>query len=354
MAIQIRKAIVRHVCNEWKRFKCFTQGPSGVPYGTKRLYYTEKSKPYTYGSISEVMAAGEIFPYIFQVYQDGFLIAVFGDALQGIRRLWSTENFNEGHFDALVPLDETMTNNIQLSEFNELSLLTSTEQIEYEKYFSCHHGFNCKSDVCKSMNLLLLYNQREEQNGGKDLQAQSDISNHPEVHRDAVQKYTQSHLEVNSEAVRKYTQRHPEVNRKTVKKYVSKNPHVARTKSNKCKEKISEIRLLPWTSKHLSAFKYKANVDYSMDEIVNLGPRLPCSWCRALKWKIETQGMCCSGGKVQLPNLEPYPEPLHSLLTHQDPLSEHFLSTIRKYNGCFQMISFGAKRNKGGQLYANI
>ncbi|GFQ64923.1 uncharacterized protein TNCT_346151 [Trichonephila clavata] len=65
-----------------------------------------------------------------------------------------------------------------------------------------------------------------------------------------------------------------------------------------------------------------------MDEIVNLGPWLPCSWCRALKWKDETQGMCCSGGKVQLPNLEPYPGPLYSLLTHQDPLSEHFLSTI--------------------------
>ncbi|GFQ99776.1 ATP-dependent DNA helicase [Trichonephila clavata] len=68
-----------------------------------------------------------------------------------------------------------------------------------------------------------------------------------------------------------------------------------------------------------------------MDEIVNPGPRLPCSWCRALKWKDETQGMCCSGGKVQLPNLEPYPEPLHSLLTHQDPLSEHFLSTIHDH-----------------------
>ncbi|GFQ98607.1 ATP-dependent DNA helicase [Trichonephila clavata] len=112
---------------------------------------------------------------------------------------------------------------------------------------------------------------------------------------------------------------------------MSKNPHVAQTKSNKYKEKISEIRLLPWTSKHLSAFKYKPNVDYSMDEIVNLGPRLPCSWCRALKWKDETQGMCCSGGKVQLRNLEPYPEPLHSLLTHQDPLSEHFLSTIQDH-----------------------
>ncbi|GFU04953.1 uncharacterized protein TNCV_1290571 [Trichonephila clavipes] len=158
---------------------------------------------------------------------------------------------------------------------------------------------------------------------------------HPDINRDAVRKYTQCHLEVNRVAVRKYTQKHPEVNRKAVKNYVSKNSHVAGTKNNKYKEKISEIRLLPWTSKHLSAFKYKPNIAYSMDEIVNPGPRLPCSWCHALNWKDETQGMCCSGGKVQLPTLEPYPEPLHSLLTHQDPLSEHFLSTIRKYNGCF-------------------
>ncbi|GFQ64924.1 hypothetical protein TNCT_346161 [Trichonephila clavata] len=149
MAIQIRKAIVRHVCNEWKRFKCFTQGPSGVPYGTKRLYYTEMSKPYTYGSICKAMAAGEIFPYKFQVYQDGTLIAVFGDAFQGTRRLWFTGNFNEGHFDALVPSDAAIINSIQLSQFNEPPLLTSTEQIGCDKYFSCQHGYNCKSDVCK-------------------------------------------------------------------------------------------------------------------------------------------------------------------------------------------------------------
>ncbi|GFX85754.1 ATP-dependent DNA helicase [Trichonephila clavipes] len=68
-----------------------------------------------------------------------------------------------------------------------------------------------------------------------------------------------------------------------------------------------------------------------MDEIVNIGPRLPYSWGRALKWKDETQGMCCSGGKVQLHTLEPYPEALHSLLTHQDPLSENFLSTIHDH-----------------------
>ncbi|GFY71867.1 hypothetical protein TNIN_284261 [Trichonephila inaurata madagascariensis] len=100
------------------------------------------SKPYTYGSICEVMAAGEIFPYKFPVYQDGSLIAVFGEAMQEIRRLWFTANFNEGHFDALVPLDEATINSIQISHFNEPKLLTSTEQIGCEKYFSCQHGYN--------------------------------------------------------------------------------------------------------------------------------------------------------------------------------------------------------------------
>ncbi|GFU29808.1 RNA-directed DNA polymerase from mobile element jockey [Trichonephila clavipes] len=68
-----------------------SSGPSGAPYGTKHLYSTEMSKPYTYGSFCEVMTAGEIFPYKFQVYQDGSLIAVFEDALQGIRR-------RQGHY----------------------------------------------------------------------------------------------------------------------------------------------------------------------------------------------------------------------------------------------------------------
>ena len=60
--------------------------------------------------------------------------------------------------------------------------------------------------------------------------------------------------------------------------------------------------------------------------------------------------MCCSGGKFQLPALEPYPEPLHSLLTHQHPMAEHFLSAAQKYNGCFQMMSFGAREVKEGNF----
>ncbi|GBP39871.1 Mariner Mos1 transposase [Eumeta japonica] len=39
---------------------------SGKPYGTKRLYFDDMSKPYTQGSLCEVKAAAELFPYQFQ------------------------------------------------------------------------------------------------------------------------------------------------------------------------------------------------------------------------------------------------------------------------------------------------
>ncbi|XP_013922463.1 PREDICTED: uncharacterized protein LOC106549361 [Thamnophis sirtalis] len=59
--------------------------------------------------------------------------------------------------------------------------------------------------------------------------------------------------------------------------------------------------------------------------------------------------MCCSGSEVHLPTLQPSPEPLHSLLTHQHPMAKHF-SAVWKYNRCFQMTSFGAREVKEGNF----
>ncbi|XP_054720603.1 uncharacterized protein LOC129230227 [Uloborus diversus] len=71
-----------------------------------------------------------------------------------------------------------------------------------------------------------------------------------------------------------------------------------------------------------------------------------CPVCHAKKFKRESPGLCCSGGKVQLPPLPPPPEPLYSLLMGHHPDHRHFIDRIRQYNGCFQMTSFGAKQIK--------
>lgn len=62
----------------------------------------------------------------------------------------------------------------------------------------------------------------------------------------------------------------------------------------------------------------------------------------ARKYSGETPGLCCLSGKVKLPVLTPPPEPLHSLLRGETSESRHFLANTQKYNGCFQMTSFGA------------
>ena len=66
----------------------------------------DRSRPYTYGTTCELKAAGEIFPYEFQVFQCGILFATFGEALRGVKRIRFTGDFKKGHFDVLIPLGE--------------------------------------------------------------------------------------------------------------------------------------------------------------------------------------------------------------------------------------------------------
>ncbi|GFW21459.1 ATP-dependent DNA helicase [Trichonephila clavipes] len=66
-----------------------------------------------------------------------------------------------------------------------------------------------------------------------------------------------------------------------------------------------------------------------------------CPHCHALKFKNEPAGML-RVRKVQLPEIETPPEPLNGLLIGTDPDSNVFLKSIRRFNSCFQMTSFGA------------
>ncbi|XP_026467796.1 uncharacterized protein LOC113371383 [Ctenocephalides felis] len=91
------------------------------------------------------------------------------------------------------------------------------------------------------------------------------------------------------------------------------------------------------------AFQYDCSYDYSLHPSVCIGKMdVVCKYCGALKFSQETPGLCCLNGKVKLPSLTPPPEPLYSLLCGETQESRHFLANTQKYNGCFQMTSFGA------------
>jgi hypothetical protein len=92
-----------------------------------------------------------------------------------------------------------------------------------------------------------------------------------------------------------------------------------------------------------AAFHYDPAIDYCADKSVKIGEMtIICKYCKALKYSGESIGLCCTGGKVKLPQLVPPPDPLRSLVSGMDLDSKHFLANIQKYNSCFQMTSFGA------------
>lgn len=106
-----------------------------------------------------------------------------------------------------------------------------------------------------------------------------------------------------------------------------------------------ERRTKPWKVKFRSGFNYDVIIDYENDSMVSIGSMChKCEHCNAFKWKDQTKGMCCDGGKVKLSPIQPPPEPLKELLLGDHPDHVHFMQYIRKYYGCFQMISFGAHR----------
>ncbi|GBP87827.1 hypothetical protein EVAR_65676_1 [Eumeta japonica] len=54
-----------------------------------------------------------------------------------------------------------------------------------------------------------------------------------------------------------------------------------------------------------------------------------CMYCSALKLKNKTPGMCCTSGKVKLPELHPPPEPLSTLLSGVSP--DDYVVVIRAH-----------------------
>ncbi|EYB87952.1 hypothetical protein Y032_0254g286 [Ancylostoma ceylanicum] len=92
----------------------------------------------------------------------------------------------------------------------------------------------------------------------------------------------------------------------------------------------------------LKAFNYDPHCDYRAHPRVSIGKMdVVCGYCHARRYRAEPPGMCCSNGKVRLPDLNQPPEPLRSYMSGTTAESKHFLQNIRKYNSCFQMTSFG-------------
>ncbi|GLV32895.1 hypothetical protein CBL_20046 [Carabus blaptoides fortunei] len=107
MSMNIRVAIVAHVIENWECFKHLTYSTNGDNFCTKESYRDAMLNPATYGTTCELVASGEIYPFQFQVYDQGELFHSFGDPRRCVKKLRFSGNLSRGHFD-VCEMDTTL------------------------------------------------------------------------------------------------------------------------------------------------------------------------------------------------------------------------------------------------------
>ena len=78
MAREVREIIVTHVVERWDEFSILSHDRDGNNFNSPADYLAEMLKSYTYGGLCELVASGQIFPYVFEVYYNGELYEKFG------------------------------------------------------------------------------------------------------------------------------------------------------------------------------------------------------------------------------------------------------------------------------------
>lgn len=313
-AQEIRQEIIGHVTNNWEQFSVWTHDHLGNNYSSLNQYVSEMTLPSTFGSYCELVAAGQLYPYCFEVYRDCKLYVTCGTQQNPVKKLRFTGDLSVGHFDVYLQCESPDSYN-------------STENKGSSK------ASNKRKRRARFSNSI----RKKQLNEATKTYAKKN----PEINRAAVAKYHRSHPEVHRAAVAQYQKNNPEIHRKAKANHQRNNPDLHRESQSQYRER----QHLPWKNKANSAMEYNPEVSYETDKSVELGKMShKCKFCMALKWKDESAGMCCSNGKVQLEQFESQPDLIHSLITDNHPEHKHFIDNIRKYNGSFQMTSFGAKK----------
>lgn len=127
---RVRELIVQHVVSNWPRFKVQTHDGRGNNHRNANLYLIDMMKNDTYGSHCELLAAGEIFEFLFEVYRDGKILMTYGINENPVKRLRFTGLLDDGHFDAYTlkgVCSSEVVNNLVNDEIVAINTLVDNE-----------------------------------------------------------------------------------------------------------------------------------------------------------------------------------------------------------------------------------
>jgi hypothetical protein len=103
MARKVRKLIVNHVTKNWTEFSIMSHDNNKGNYMSSAEYLAEMSQLSTYGGQCELVAAGQLFHYVFEVYRNYQLYERFGIEGYHMLRIHFTQDLSRGHFDINLP-----------------------------------------------------------------------------------------------------------------------------------------------------------------------------------------------------------------------------------------------------------
>jgi hypothetical protein len=133
---EIRNTIVSYVSDNWNNFIIMSYNSNGDNFSTAEAYFREMVNPTVYGSYCELVEAGNIFQFSFQIYYNNNLYAKFGVDTFPVKRLHLTGNINSGHFDVYlsipniynVAVNLITTSEGDLSIFNNVSVTENSKK----------------------------------------------------------------------------------------------------------------------------------------------------------------------------------------------------------------------------------
>ena len=101
LGMEVRKLVVEEVVKQWEKYHYLTMKGDGSVYSNQQEYQADMSRRGCYGTEAEIQAASVVFKTKFQIYRNGQLYAVHGQADHPVAQIKFTGNIMGGHFEPL-------------------------------------------------------------------------------------------------------------------------------------------------------------------------------------------------------------------------------------------------------------
>lgn len=188
---RLRATIVEYVCVKWEVLGVYTCAQNGNPYESEEEYRASMLYSTTYGAVSELIAAGDLYNIKIEVYQEGILRGSFGEVGHPTMRLLFSGNLSAGHYDVCVPIEQVNTSTPDRLEQNN------------------------------ALNENSLYRKGRPPKRKQGRPKTSDKSR-KEQRREANQRYKNAHPDVVKDTQKRYADKHPEVHQKAAERDTAK------------------------------------------------------------------------------------------------------------------------------------